>query len=142
MELEKIENIWAIAGTVGVILATWYRTSRSTDEKIKSLVKSPPDDSNLVSQSLEISAIQTDMLNRLLERADENDRQIDSMIDENNKMKIRLNELEARNKQLEKYRTEQAEQISRLRARVAQLETELKRNDLTVPDPPLKSDKE
>lgn len=142
MEIEKLENIWAIAGTVGVILATWYRTSRSTDEKIKSLVKLPPDDTNLVSQSLEISAIQTDMLNRLLERADENDRQIDSMIDENNKMKIRLNELEARNKQLEKYRTEQAEQISRLRARVAQLETELKRNDLTIPDPPLKSDKD
>ena len=80
------------------------------------------------SQQIEVTAIQTDMLDRLLSQVENNNKLI-------NDMQSQLNDLKARNAELETYKNQQAEQIDRLKARVAQLEAELKYNDLPVPSP-------
>ena len=50
-------------------------------------------------------------------------------------MKKKINELAKQNEELEGEKNRQASEIVRLRARVAQLEQELTKNQLQVPEP-------
>lgn len=126
MDNINLENAIAIAGTVGVIVATVIRAIAKSDK----LTQNDEDD-DMLGQSLDVTATQTDMLKRLMDRVDTNEQTIAMMSQ-------RILKLETRNAELETYKNQQAEQISRLRARVAQLEHELRKNDLTIPEPPPK----
>ena len=128
MENDNImDTVIAIAGTVGVIAAAIIRAIVKSN---RSALDDDADDS-MLGQSLDVTATQTDMLKRLMDRVDANEQTIAMMSQ-------RILKLETRNAELETYNTQQAEQISRLRARVTQLEHELRKNDLTIPEPPLK----
>ena len=121
MDNNTIEIISAVVAGVGVVMITAYR--------ILSGAKLPsPEDDDIVSQQLEVNTIQTGMLNRLLAQVETNNALIV-------KMQTELDELKKRNADLETSNINQAEQIDKLRARVAQLEHELRRNDLSIPDP-------
>jgi len=126
MDNINLENAIAIAGTVGVIVATVIRAIAKSDK----LTQNDEDD-DMLGQSLDVTATQTDMLKRLMDRVDTNEQTIAMMSQ-------RILKLETRNAELETYKNQQAEQINRLRARVAQLEHELRKNDLTIPEPPPK----
>lgn len=126
MDNINLENAIAIAGTVGVIVATVIRAIAKSDK----LTQNDEED-DMLGQSLDVTATQTDMLKRLMDRVDTNEQTIAMMSQ-------RILKLETRNAELETYKNQQAEQISRLRARVAQLEHELRKNDLTIPEPPPK----
>ena len=126
MDNINLENAIAIAGTVGVIVATVIRAIAKSDK----LTQNDEDD-DMLGQSLDVTATQTDMLKRLMDRVDTNEQTIAMMSQ-------RILKLGTRNAELETYKNQQAEQINRLRARVAQLEHELRKNDLTIPEPPPK----
>ena len=126
MDNINLENAIAIAGTVGVIVATVIRAIAKSDKLTQN-----DDEDDMLGQSLDVTATQTDMLKRLMDRVDTNEQTIAMMSQ-------RILKLETRNAELETYKNQQAEQISRLRARVAQLEHELRKNDLTIPEPPPK----
>ena len=104
--------------------------TKVTQRLSKSITEDEDDQepAGMISQQLEVTAIQTDMLDRLLSQVENNNKLI-------NDMQSQLNDLKARNAELETYKNQQAEQIDRLKARVAQLEAELKHNDLPVPSP-------
>ena len=123
MELETLEKLWTIAGTIGIMLITYTKV---TQRLSKSITEADDEPDGMISQQLEVTAIQTDMLDRLLKQVENNNKLI-------NDMQTQLNDLKARNAELETYKNQQAEQIDRLKARVAQLEAELKHNDLPVP---------
>jgi len=127
MELDTLEKLWTIAGTIGIMLITYTKV---TQRLSKSITEDEDDQepAGMISQQLEVTAIQTDMLDRLLSQVENNNKLI-------NDMQSQLNDLKARNAELEIYKNQQAEQIDRLKARVAQLEAELKHNDLPVPSP-------
>ena len=127
MELDTLEKLWTIAGTIGIMLITYTKV---TQRLSKSITEDEDDQepAGMISQQLEVTAIQTDMLDRLLSQVENNNKLI-------NDMQSQLNDLKARNAELETYKNQQAEQIDRLKARVAQLEAELKYNDLPVPSP-------
>mgnify|MGYP001548340009 CR=1 FL=1 len=125
MELETLEKLWTIAGTIGIMLITYTKV---TQRLTKSITEDENEPDGMISQQLEVTAIQTDMLDRLLKQVENNNKLITDM-------QTQLNDLKARNAELETYKNEQAEQIDRLKARVAQLEAELKHNDLPVPSP-------
>lgn len=149
MDFGELEKIWAVAGTIGIITLTWYRSAKNTQQRVQDAIDEPPENISLIGQSLEISAIQTGMLQKLLDRATENEKQIDSMAvqlskqtEQNEIMRTRLNDLELRNKELETFKNLQAAQIDRLKSRVEQLEAELKKNDLKIPEPLSKRQKD
>jgi len=125
MELETLEKLWTIAGTIGIMLITYTKV---TQRLTKSITEDENEPDGMISQQLEVTAIQTDMLDRLLKQVENNNKLISDM-------QTQLNDLKARNAELETYKNQQAEQIDRLKARVAQLEAELKYNDLPVPSP-------
>lgn len=128
MENDNImDTVIAIAGTVGVIVAAIIRAIVKSG---KPALDDDEDDS-MLGQSLDVTATQTDMMKRLMDRVDANEQTIAMMSQ-------RIIKLETHNAELQTYNTQQAEQISRLRARVTQLEHELRRNDLTIPEPPAK----
>jgi predicted nuclease with TOPRIM domain len=127
MDNMNLENAIAVAGTVGAIVAVIIRAIVKSEK----LMQADPEDDSMLGQSLDVTATQTEMMRRLMDRVDENERTIAAMA-------TRLQDLETRNAELETYKNQQADQISRLRARVAQLEHELRKNDLTIPEPPLK----
>lgn len=128
MENDNImDTVIAIAGTVGVIVAAIIRAIVKSG---KPALDDEEDDS-MLGQSLDVTATQTDMMKRLMDRVDANEQTIAMMSQ-------RIIKLETHNAELQTYNTQQAEQISRLRARVTQLEHELRRNDLTIPEPPAK----
>jgi FtsZ-binding cell division protein ZapB len=122
MDDNTIEIISAIVAGVGVMMITAYRILSG------SKLAATEDDESIVSQQLEVNTIQTGMLNRLLAQVETNNALIV-------KMQTELDELKKRNADLETSNINQAEQIDKLRARVAQLEHELRRNDLSIPDP-------
>jgi len=125
MELETLEKLWTIAGTIGIMLITYTKV---TQRLTKSITEDENEPDGMISQQLEVTAIQTDMLDRLLKQVENNNKLITDM-------QTQLNDLKARNAELETYKNQQAEQIDRLKSRVAQLEAELKHNDLPVPSP-------
>ena len=127
MDNMNLENAIAVAGTVGAIVAVIIRAIVKSEK----LMSAEPEDDSMLGQSLDVTATQTEMMRRLMDRVDENERTIAAMA-------TRLQDLETRNAELETYKNEQAEQIKLLRARVAQLEHELLKNDLTIPEPPIK----
>ena len=126
MDNINLENAIAVAGTVGAIVAVIIRAIVKSEK----LMQDAPEDDSMLGQSLDVTATQTEMMRRLMDRVDENERTILAM-------STRLQDLETRNAELETYKNQQAEQIKLLRARVAQLEHELRKNDLTIPEPPL-----
>lgn len=127
MDNMNLENAIAVAGTVGAIVAVIIRAIVKSEK----LMQDEPEDDSMLGQSLDVTATQTEMMRRLMDRVDENERTIAAMA-------TRLQDLETRNAELETYKNQQAEQIKLLRARVAQLEHELLKNDLTIPEPPIK----
>jgi len=127
MDNMNLENAIAVAGTVGAIVAVIIRAIVKSEK----LMSAEPEDDSMLGQSLDVTATQTEMMRRLMDRVDENERTIAAMA-------TRLQDLETRNAELETYKNQQAEQIKLLRARVAQLEHELLKNDLTIPEPPIK----
>jgi predicted nuclease with TOPRIM domain len=127
MDNMNLENAIAVAGTVGAIVAVIIRAIVKSEK----LMSDEPEDDSMLGQSLDVTATQTEMMRRLMDRVDENERTIAAMA-------TRLQDLETRNAELETYKNQQAEQIKLLRARVAQLEHELLKNDLTIPEPPIK----
>ena len=127
MDNMNLENAIAVAGTVGAIVAVIIRAIVKSEK----LMQAEPEDDSMLGQSLDVTATQTEMMRRLMDRVDENERTIAAMA-------TRLQDLETRNAELETYKNQQAEQIKLLRARVAQLEHELLKNDLTIPEPPIK----
>ena len=129
MDNMNLENAIAVAGTVGAIVAVIIRAIVKSEK----LMQAEPEDDSMLGQSLDVTATQTEMMRRLMDRVDENERTIAAMA-------TRLQDLETRNAELETYKNQQAEQIKLLRARVAQLEHELLKNDLTIPEPPIKRD--
>lgn len=129
MDNMNLENAIAVAGTVGAIVAVIIRAIVKSEK----LMQAEPEDDSMLGQSLDVTATQTEMMRRLMDRVDENERTIAAMA-------TRLQDLETRNAELETYKNQQAEQIKLLRARVAQLEHELLKNDLTIPEPPIKKD--
>jgi len=126
MDNMNLENAIAVAGTVGAIVAVIIRAIVKSEK----LMQAEPEDDSMLGQSLDVTATQTEMMRRLMDRVDENERTIAAM-------SSRLQDLETRNAELETYKNQQAEQIKLLRARVAQLEHELRKNDLTIPEPPI-----
>lgn len=126
MDNMNLENAIAVAGTVGAIVAVIIRAIVKSEK----LMQAEPEDDSMLGQSLDVTATQTEMMRRLMDRVDENERTIAAMA-------TRLQDLETRNAELETYKNQQAEQIKLLRARVAQLEHELRKNDLTIPEPPI-----
>jgi len=126
MDNMNLENAIAVAGTVGAIVAVIIRAIVKSEK----LMSAEPEDDSMLGQSLDVTATQTEMMRRLMDRVDENERTIAAMA-------TRLQDLETRNAELETYKNQQAEQIKLLRARVAQLEHELRKNDLTIPEPPI-----
>lgn len=126
MDNMNLENAIAVAGTVGAIVAVIIRAIVKSEK----LMSAEPEDDSMLGQSLDVTATQTEMMRRLMDRVDENERTIAAM-------SSRLQDLETRNAELETYKNQQAEQIKLLRARVAQLEHELRKNDLTIPEPPI-----
>jgi predicted nuclease with TOPRIM domain len=127
MDNMNLENAIAVAGTVGAIVAVIIRAIVKSEK----LMQAEPEDDSMLGQSLDVTATQTEMMRRLMDRVDENEKTIAAMA-------TRLQDLETRNAELETYKNQQAEQIKLLRARVAQLEHELLKNDLTIPEPPIK----
>jgi predicted nuclease with TOPRIM domain len=127
MDNMNLENAIAVAGTVGAIVAVIIRAIVKSEK----LMQAEPEEDSMLGQSLDVTATQTEMMRRLMDRVDENERTIAAMA-------TRLQDLETRNAELETYKNQQAEQIKLLRARVAQLEHELLKNDLTIPEPPIK----
>lgn len=127
MDNMNLENAIAVAGTVGAIVAVIIRAIVKSEK----LMQAEPEDDSMLGQSLDVTATQTEMMRRLMDRVDENERTIAAMA-------TRLQDLETRNAELETYKNQQAEQIKLLRARVAQLEHELLKNNLTIPEPPIK----
>ena len=127
MDNMNLENAIAVAGTVGAIVAVIIRAIVKSEK----LMQAEPEDDSMLGQSLDVTATQTEMMRRLMDRVDENERTIAAMA-------TRLQDLETRNAELETYKNQQAEEIKLLRARVAQLEHELLKNDLTIPEPPIK----
>jgi predicted nuclease with TOPRIM domain len=126
MDNMNLENAIAVAGTVGAIVAVIIRAIVKSEK----LMSAEPEEDSMLGQSLDVTATQTEMMRRLMDRVDENERTIAAM-------SSRLQDLETRNAELETYKNQQAEQIKLLRARVAQLEHELRKNDLTIPEPPI-----
>jgi len=126
MDNMNLENAIAVAGTVGAIVAVIIRAIVKSEK----LMSAEPEEDSMLGQSLDVTATQTEMMRRLMDRVDENERTIAAMA-------TRLQDLETRNAELETYKNQQAEQIKLLRARVAQLEHELRKNDLTIPEPPI-----
>jgi len=126
MDNMNLENAIAVAGTVGAIVAVIIRAIVKSEK----LMSAEPEEDSMLGQSLDVTATQTEMMRRLMDRVDENERTIAVMA-------TRLQDLETRNAELETYKNQQAEQIKLLRARVAQLEHELRKNDLTIPEPPI-----
>ncbi len=126
MDNMNLENAIAVAGTVGAIVAVIIRAIVKSEK----LMTTEDDEDSMLGQSLDVTATQTEMMRRLMDRVDENERTIAAMA-------TRLQDLETRNAELETYKNQQAEQIKLLRARVAQLEHELRKNDLTIPEPPI-----
>ena len=126
MDNMNLENAIAVAGTVGAIVAVIIRAIVKSEK----LMQAEPEDDSMLGQSLDVTATQTEMMRRLMDRVDENEKTIAMM-------NQRLVDLETRNAELETYKNQQAEQIKLLRARVAQLEHELRKNDLTIPEPPI-----
>ena len=128
MDTENLENLWAVAGTIAIVGLTFYRASlkasKSVDDRINDINSQP----EILTQSLDISLRQTNLLQGLIDR-------MDAMQLELNDYKLQLNKLQARNAELEGYKNEQAQQIATLKARVNQLEAELKKNDLNIPEP-------
>ena len=126
MDNMNLENAIAVAGTVGAIVAVIIRAIVKSEK----LMSAEPEDDSMLGQSLDVTATQTEMMRRLMDRVDENQRTIATMA-------TRLQDLETRNAEHETYKNQQAEEIKLLRARVAQLEHELRKNDLTIPEPPI-----
>ena len=126
MDNMNLENAIAVAGTVGAIVAVIIRAIVKSEK----LMSAEPEEDSMLGQSLDVTATQTEMMRRLMDRVDGNERTIAAMA-------TRLQDLETRNAELETYKNQQAEQIKLLRARVAQLEHELRKNDLTIPEPPI-----
>lgn len=140
MSTERLETIWAIAGTIAIIAITFYKSLKS-----KPLDNTPQhlNKENLISHSLEVTGLQTEMLYTLISRLDSSEiyiKELDNKLKDYeakaDEMSKRVKVLELRNAELETFKNKQADEIKVLRARVKQLELELKRNDLIVPEPP------
>jgi len=75
MDNMNLENAIAVAGTVGAIVAVIIRAIVKSEK----LMQAEPEDDSMLGQSLDVTATQTEMMRRLMDRVDENEKTIATM---------------------------------------------------------------